>query len=41
MNAYEYLSFLIANITRQHSAEKLNQLMPFHPEMVEKFQLQK
>jgi transposase len=41
MNAYEYLSYLIVNITRQHSAEKLNQFMPFHPEMVEKFQLQK
>ena len=41
MNAYEYLSYLMTNVTRQHIKQELNQLMPFHPEMVEKFQLQK
>jgi transposase len=41
MNAYDYISYLITTITRQHNKEQLNQLMPFHPEMAEKFQLQK
>ena len=41
MNAYEYLSYLLTTITRHDLAETLDQLMPFHPKMVEKFQLKK
>ena len=41
MNAFEYLSYLISTITRHDSTEELNKLMPFHSEMVEKFQLKK
>ena len=41
MNAYEYLSYLLTTITRHDSKETLEQLMPFHPKMVEKFQLKK
>lgn len=39
MNAFEYLSYLLTTITRHDSTEQLNQLMPFHPEMVKKFKL--
>lgn len=39
MNAFEYLSYLLATITRQDSVETLNKLMPFHPEVVEKLKL--
>ena len=41
MNAFEYLSYLLTTITRHSSIEQLNKLMPFHSEMVEKFQLKK
>lgn len=41
INAFEYISYLLTTITRHDSAEQLNKLMPFHPEMVEKFQLKK